>query len=273
MRLVTVVRDGRRQAGRVEGSRVVLLPYEDVGALLAADGWRQLGDADGTAELALADAEFAPVIPFPEKILCVGLNYRDHAEESRVSVPEFPPLFAKFWRCLVGPYEDVAIPTNSEQVDWEAELAVVVGRPLRHASGPEALEAIAGYTVMNDVSMRDWQLRTTQFLQGKAFERSTPLGPALVTLDELADPLALRIRCEIDGEVVQDASTSEMVMKPHQILAYISEFTTLMPGDVVATGTPAGVGAMRTPPMFIAPGQVVGASIEGVGKVANRFVG
>jgi acylpyruvate hydrolase len=272
VRLVTArTRTGRR-AARLDGQHLVLLDAPDVGALLAAGPeWRDVA-ADGGERIAVEGADLAPVVPAPEKIICVGLNYRSHAEETGLGIPEFPTIFAKYARALVGPRDPIVLARNSEKVDWEAELAVVVGREVRHVDEAEARQAIAGYTVSNDISMRDWQARTRQWLQGKTFESTTPLGPALVTLDELDDPDALRLTCEVDGEIVQDASTADLVFSPAAVVAYVSEIMTLAPGDVILTGTPSGIGARMEPPRFLEPGQVVRTVIEGVGELVNRCV-
>jgi acylpyruvate hydrolase len=271
VRLVTARTPTGPRAARVDGSDLVLLDAPDVGALLAGSEWRDVA-ADGGERIAAEGADLAPVIPAPEKIICVGLNYRSHAEETGLGIPEYPTIFAKYARALVGPRDPIVLARNSEKVDWEAELAVVVGREVRHADEAEARQAIAGYTVSNDISMRDWQSRTRQWLQGKTFESTTPLGPALVTPDELDDPETLRLTCEVDGAVVQDASTSDLVFSPAAVVAYVSEIMTLAPGDVILTGTPSGIGARMEPPQFLKPGQVVRTVIEGVGELVNPCV-
>jgi acylpyruvate hydrolase len=186
--------------------------------------------------------------------------------------PEYPTLFAKFAGSLVGARDDIVLPAAAERVDWEAELAFVIGRRARHVRGREAEAAIAGFTVFNDVSARDWQSRTTQYLQGKTFEHTTPVGPALVTSDELDGALGLRITCEVDGRLMQDATTAELIFAPAEIVSYVSQVITLEPGDLIATGTPAGVGDGRDPKVYLQPGQVVRTAIEGVGELINRCV-
>jgi acylpyruvate hydrolase len=214
----------------------------------------------------------APPTPRPEKIFCIGLNYRDHAEEAGLDIPKHPPAFAKFWRALIGATSDIILPENSDKVDWEVELGVIIGRPVRHATESEALDAIAGYTIVNDISMRDWQRRTTQFLQGKTFESATPVGPYLVTPDEVDHARQLRLTCSVDGVLMQDGSTDEQIFSPVELVQYLSQIITLMPGDLIATGTPAGVGAARRPPAFLESGMVVSCAIEGLGKQTNRCV-
>ncbi len=267
--LATVRTGAGLRAARIEGDELVLLDAPDVGALLASGGrWRELAAADGP-RTTLADVDFAPVVPRPEKIICVGLNYRSHAEETGLGVPEYPTIFAKYARALIGANDAIQLPANSSKVDWEAELAVVVGQEVRNAEAGEAAAAIAGYTVANDISMRDWQARTRQWLQGKTFEASTPVGPALITLDELENPDDLGLTCEVDGDVVQETSTSDLIFSPAEIVAYVSGIITLVPGDLILTGTPSGIGARMEPQRFLRPGSVVRTSIAGIGELRN----
>jgi acylpyruvate hydrolase len=272
MRLVTFRTEFGTRAGRLDGDQVTPLEAPDVGALLAADRWRERALAAEEPPRPLEILDLAPVVPRPPKIVCVGVNYRSHAEEKGQEPPEYPTLFAKFARALVGPRDDIVLPRVSESADWEVELAVVVGSTLRHGDEGEAMEAIAGFTVANDVSVRDYQRRTTQFLQGKTFEATTPLGPALVTPDEVDGAADLAIRCELDGTVVQEARTSDLIFSPAQILSYLSSVVTLEPGDVVLTGTPGGVGEARDPQEWLAPGQVLRLVIDGVGECRNTTV-
>jgi acylpyruvate hydrolase len=216
----------------------------------------------------LADVRYAPVVPRPPKIICVGLNYRSHIEEGGIDVPRFPTLFAKFTPALIGANDDIVLPPESTRVDWEAELAIVIGRTVRRAPVEHALDSVAGYAVLNDVSVRDWQMRTAQWLQGKTFEATTPLGPWLVTQDEAPFPHP-SISCEVDGEVMQQAETGDLVFDPAALVSYISTVVTLEPGDVIATGTPGGVGMARKPPRFLQPGQVVVTRIAGLGECRN----
>jgi acylpyruvate hydrolase len=259
--------------GRLDGDRVVELDAPDVGALLSAGpaALEPARHASGPVHDA-ATVDLAPVVPRPGKVICLGLNYESHIRETGRDLPEHPTLFAKFADSLTGPRDPIVLPQVSEKVDWEAELAFVVGAEARHVDGAEAEAAIAGFTVLNDVSMRDWQYRTLQWLQGKAFERSTPLGPALVSPDEVDGARDLEIRCVVDGEVMQRSRTSDLVFSPADIVAYISRFITLRPGDVIATGTPGGVGAFRTPPVFLQPGQELRTIIEGVGELVNEVI-
>lgn len=209
------------------------------------------------------------VIPNPGKIICIGLNYRDHAAETRQSVPEVPVIFAKYANTLIGPAEPILLPRVTQRVDYEAELAVVMGKRGRHITETKAMDYVAGYTAFNDISARDFQMRTSQWTIGKTFDTFGPLGPALVTADEIADPHALAIRLSIDGEVLQDSNTRELIFSIPQLIAYLSSVMTLEPGDVIATGTPAGVGFTRRPPRFLRPGETVRVEIEGIGVLEN----
>jgi acylpyruvate hydrolase len=205
-------------------------------------------------------------------VICVGLNYRAHIAETGREPPEYPTLFAKFADSLLGARDDLVLPSVSERVDWEAELGVIIGRPLYRATADQAAAAIAGYTVVNDVSMRDWQRRTSQFLAGKMFEHSTPAGPYLVTPDEAGNPADLEIGCEVDGVVMQQARTSDLLFGTAEIAAYASQVITLQPGDLIATGTPGGVGDARKPPVYLRPGNVLRTWIEGLGECVNHCV-
>jgi acylpyruvate hydrolase len=187
-------------------------------------------------------------------------------------LPSYPTLFAKFASGLIGAYDDLVLPSVSNAVDWEVELGVVIGRKLWRATIEEARDAIAGFTIVNDISMRDWQARTTQFLQGKAFDASTPVGPVLVTGDEIGDAADLEVRCEVDGVVMQRGRTSDLLFDPAAIVSYISQFAMLGPGDLISTGTPDGVGAGRDPQVFLRPGQVLTTAIEAIGSCVNRCV-
>jgi acylpyruvate hydrolase len=210
------------------------------------------------------------LVPRPGKILCVGQNYRAHILEQGAAMPEHPTLFAKFASALAGARDDIVLPTVSAAVDWEVELAVVVGWPAYRVAEADALEAVAGYAVVNDVSMRDWQFRTSQFLQGKTFDKATPLGPWLVTRDDPdVDEGAMALTCELDGEVVQEGNTSDMVFDVARIVSYISQFTMLRPGDVIATGTPGGSGHFRQPKRYLEDGNLLVTRVAGLGECRN----
>lgn len=272
MKLATIRTADGHAAVRVEADAAVELGFSDLGELLGRDNWRELAAAaDGTRH-SLSELDYAPVVPRPAKIFCVGLNYRTHILEMGRELPRYPTLFAKFANTLLGARDDIALPEVSEEVDWEAELGVVIGSPVRRATAEQAAEAIAGYTVVNDISMRDWQWRTVEWLQGKAFEASTPAGPWLVTPEDVGHAADLELRCEVDGQVMQQTRTSDLLFSPADIVAYISQFTTLEPGDLIATGTPGGVGAARDPKVFLQPGQTVKVVIEGIGECVNTCV-
>jgi acylpyruvate hydrolase len=270
MRLATLRTPNGTRAARIEDGAAVELDAPDVGALLADPRWRVRAAADGPRH-DLAGADLAPVVPRPGKIFCVGLNYRTHILEMGRELPQFPTLFAKFPEALVGPADPIALDPASGAVDWEAELAVVVGAPVRRASAAEAEAAIAGFAVLNDVTMRDWQYRSVQWLQGKTFEATTPFGPELVTPDELPGGTrpALRLTCAVDGETVQSADTGDLVFDPVALVEYISQIVTLSPGDVIATGTPGGVGHARKPPRYLTEGSELVTAIEGIGSLEN----
>ena len=269
MRLATVRTAQGTSAARLVGDRFELLGFDDVGALLASGS--PAASLDVTGVIPSADASLAPVVTQPGKIVCLGLNYKTHILETGRELPRHPTLFAKYREALIGSTDGIQLPTAgvSEQVDWEAELVVVIGQPVRHADAQAALAAIAGYTIMNDVTVRDWQRRTLEWLQGKTFEATTPVGPVMVTPDELGDGSGLRLSCQVNGEEMQAASTSDLLFKPVDIIRYVSTILTLQPGDIIATGTPGGVGFTRTPQVFLRPGDVVETTIEGIGTMRN----
>jgi 2-keto-4-pentenoate hydratase/2-oxohepta-3-ene-1,7-dioic acid hydratase (catechol pathway) len=245
----------------------------DVGALLTQRDWQSQAAAASGASHPLNSIDpqrWAPVVPHPGKILCVGLNYRNHILEMGRTLPEHPTYFAKFPEALVGPFDDVELPPVSDAVDWEGELAVVIGSPARNLTEEQAAEAIAGYAVINDVTMRDFQYRTLQWLQGKTFENTSPFGPYLVTTDEWTPGPALSTI--VNGETMQAVSTSDLVFSPAKLISYFSQIITLNPGDVIATGTPGGVGHARKPPRYLTDGALLETSIEGLGAQANRAV-
>lgn len=255
------------RAGRVDGDDIVILEAADVGEVLRTGNHAETGDA-----IPRATADLAPPVRSPDKVICVGQNYLDHIAEMGNEPPAHPTYFAKFANSLIGARDDMVLPAPdiSTHIDWEAELAIVIGSPVRNASPTEALDAVAGYTVLNDGSVRDWQRRTKQFLAGKMFEGLTPVGPVVVGRDELGDGSGLAIRSSVDGVVKQDSSTSQLCFNVVDIVQDLSRITTLMPGDLIATGTPGGVGAARTPPEWLGAGSVVRCEIEGIGAVENH---
>jgi len=272
MRFATIRTPDGTTAARLDGDVLVPLAATDVGALLADGGGPAAAERAGAVPVPASEASFATLIPQPSKVLCVGLNYRSHILETGRDLPEYPTLFAKFAQTLLGAHDDLVLPSVSGRVDWEVELGVVIGRPIYRATRDEAAAAIAGYTVTNDVSMRDWQRRTLQWLQGKMFERSTPVGPYLVTGDEVGDAADLEVRCEVDGAVMQQSRTSDLLFGPAEIAAYASQAITLLPGDLLLTGTPGGVGDARKPPVYLQPGQTLRTVVEGLGECVNRCV-
>jgi acylpyruvate hydrolase len=261
----------RRFAALVEDD--VLRPLEGIAELGRQTPAKVLAEPPLSDErVPLADATLLPVVPHPGKIVCVGLNYRAHVEEGVYEVPDYPALFSKFAETLVGPGAPVLLPPESEAVDFEAELAFVVGRPVRRAAREDALGAIGGYTIANDVSMRDYQYKTHQWLPGKNWAGSTPLGPFLVTPDEVGDPHALDISLELNGEQMQSSNTSRFIFDIPTLMATISEFIPLAPGDVVLTGTPSGVGYRRDPKVLLRDGDRMVIEIERVGRLESPVV-
>ena len=229
---------------------------------------RETGESHALVDVRL----LAPVRP--RKFLAIGLNYADHIAESGMEAPQFPIFFNKQATCVVGPYDDIHMPRVSTLLDYEGELAIVIGRRCRHVPVEEAPDVIAGYTITNDVSVRDWQLRTPTMTMGKSFDTHGPLGPWVVTADEIGDPHDLRIRTFVNEEMRQDGSTGEMVFNCFEQVAHLSEAFTLEPGDVIATGTPAGVGAVRQPfpEGLLKVGDVVRIEIDGIGSMENTVV-
>ncbi|MCX4427040.1 fumarylacetoacetate hydrolase family protein [Streptomyces mirabilis] len=277
MKLATLRTDGATRAVRLDGDVLVDLGAPDVGTLLGQDDWAERAAAATGGDAmtyALDGAEYAPVVPQPSKVVCVGLNYRNHIQEMGRDLPEHPTLFAKFADALIGAGDDILRPDETDQFDWEVELAVVVGKRVRRARGREAEQAIAGFTVLNDITCRDWQFRTREWLQGKMWDSSTPVGPYLVTPDELPGGVrpALDVRLTVDGEVVQSDTTADLLFDPVALVEYISTIVRLNPGDIIATGTPGGVGHARNPGRYLLGGETVVAEIDGIGRLENRVV-
>jgi acylpyruvate hydrolase len=271
MRLATIRENGTTRAVRVDDNEYVMLPAPDVGALLALGNWWDVAAQAAGDHGSFEDVDIAPVVLRPGKIVGVGLNYGDHIREMGRDLPEHPTLFAKFADSLIGARDPLELPAESDQVDWEAELALVIGRRVHSAGEEAAAAAIAGFAVINDVTMRDWQYRSSQWLQGKTFERTAPFGPVLVTPDELPGTVwpDLTIRAEVNGEVVQRASTRDLVFHPVALVRYVSTIVTLLPGDVIATGTPGGVGHARTPRRYLRDGDTLTTEIADLGRCEN----
>ncbi len=275
MRLATVHTSNGTRAARVDDDdTLTLLDSRCVRTALEDPDWRAMADSATGPTLSLGDADLAPVVPSPDKIICVGINYRTHISEMGRAIPAHPTYFAKYRRALIGPDDPIRLPDPdvSTSIDWEGELAIVIGREVRNASPAEAAAAIAGFCVFNDVSARDWQRRTIQFLAGKTFEAMTPVGPWLTTVDETGEAPALDLVTMVDGVVKQSANTSDLVFGPVDIVADLSRILTLDPGDIIATGTPSGVGFARDPKEYLGPGSTVSVSIEGLGRLKNRCV-
>jgi acylpyruvate hydrolase len=268
VKLATIRTANATAAVRIDDTGAVETGHADVGALLAEHDWQTIAaDADGAHHDATL-LDFAPVIPHPGKIVCVGLNYRSHILEMGRELPSYPTLFAKFADTLIGARDAITMPSASTALDWEAELAVVVGSSVRHANRGTAEAAIAGYCVLNDITARDWQYRTVEWLQGKNFESTTPLGPYLLTADAF-DIASATIEGRVGEEVVQCAPLNDLLFDPADLVAYLSTMFTLRPGDVIATGTPGGVGHAREPRRYLSPGAVVTTSVTGLGQCRN----
>jgi 2-keto-4-pentenoate hydratase/2-oxohepta-3-ene-1,7-dioic acid hydratase in catechol pathway len=211
-------------------------------------------------------------IPRPRKLICVGLNYRDHANETGSEIPDVPTIFNKFATAVIAPGDNIVLPKVSKSPDYEAEFAFVIGRGGRHIQEDNWKDHVFGYTIVNDVSARDYQRATTQWLMGKTFDTFAPMGPWIVTADKIADPHALDISLEINGEILQNSNTRELIFKIPDLLAFLSSVFTLEPGDIVSTGTPAGVGVARNPPRFLQPGDEVVVKIPAIGELRNPVV-
>lgn len=261
--------DGVRFAGRVDGD--TLIPLAGVAELGRDTDIDTLAVATELPERAVpvADVRLLPVVPNPDKILCVGLNYHSHITETKRELPTYPVLFNKFASSLIGPRDDIRLPPESAQVDYEAELALIIGRAGRRIAREDAYDYVLGYAVANDVTMRDFQYKTHQWLQGKAWDNSTPVGPYLVRPDEV-DLSAAGIRTVLRGETLQSSDLSNLIFDIPTLIATVSEFTTVLPGDIILTGTPGGVGYRRDPQIFLKDGDEITVEIDGVGTLVNR---
>ncbi len=240
---------------------------------------RLAGDRDALEEAASKgwlvqskDAYWFAPVPRPGKLICIGLNYRDHAAESNLPIPKEPVVFSKFSTAVIAPGEPVVIPATSTQVDYEAELAVVIGRRAKNVSASHALEYVFGYTCLNDVSARDFQFADGQWQRGKSCDTFAPMGPTIVTADELGDPHSQPIKLILNGMAMQDSNTDQMIFAVPELIEFLSRTITLEPGDVIATGTPSGVGFARKPPVFLKPGDEMVVDIAGIGQLNNPVV-
>lgn len=273
MKLATLRLDGKTSAVRVDSdtSATVIDGYADLSELLNNADWRSIAQKASGQTVSLENADYAPVVPNPGKIICVGLNYGTHIKEMGRELPQYPTLFSKFREALTGPYDDVLVPAYAgSQLDWEGELAFVIGKAAYQVSEADAEEYIAGYSVINDYTMRDYQYRTLQWDQGKTFEKTSGFGPFLTTTDSYS--FGTRLETKLEGQVMQSTSTDDLVFTPTKLVDYISHIVTLQPGDVVITGTTGGVGHARKPAVYIQDGQTVEVSIEGLGTVKNKTI-
>ncbi len=272
MRLIGYLENGTRHIGAVNDDKLIPLGtaadfYRDTRAALVAPG--------GTP-LRLSDVEQAPPVPITARVFCVGINYRSHADESKsvagLDLPKFPMIFGRWESTLVTDGTEIPVPPNEQGLDWEVELAAVIADNVWAATEADALQHVLGYTAFNDLSARRKQLDTSQFTLGKNADRSGPIGPVLVTADELPDPGALRIQTRVNGETMQDGNTRDLIFSVAQIITYITDTVSLRPGDVIATGTPGGVGVGMKPPRFLTPGDVVEVEVENIGILRNAIV-
>ena len=280
MKLASFSKDGRHSYGAVRDGGIVDLGCRlgertpTLRRLLTAGALAEAAHlaTEATPDVPLSAVTFQPVIPDPDKIICVGLNYRDHVAETGRTVTEKPALFARFPGSQVGHLQPLVRPKVSEQFDYEGEMAVVIGTGGRHIPAQRALAHVAGYACYNEGSIRDWQRHTGQFLSGKTFAGTGGFGPWLVTADEIPDPSRLTLETRLNGEVVQRTTTDLMITPVPELIAYISTILPLLPGDVIITGTPGGVGAKRTPPLWMKPGDVAEVEISGIGCLRNPVV-
>ncbi len=281
MKLVTFTQNGASHIGALinsNGQDMVVdlnvaqpgLPSDMIGFLSAGESARKLAEKALSAKaIPLSSVKLQAPIPRPGKIICIGLNYRDHALETGQPIPEYPVVFSKYANSVIGPEDTIILPKVSTKVDYEAELGFVIGRRGRYIAERDAMSYVAGYLPVNDVSARDYQMRTSQWTMGKTFDTFAPMGPALVTADEVPDPHNLKIRLIIGDEILQDSNTCNLIFNIPRLVASLSEVMTLEPGDVVSTGTPPGVGAARKPQRFLQAGEVVRIEIEGLGVLSN----
>ncbi|MGW0251932.1 fumarylacetoacetate hydrolase family protein [Nocardia goodfellowii] len=268
MTYATYEHDGRRHVGELRGSSLVpLAGITELGAGTTPELLRA-AVRDTTAAVSVTEARILPVVPRPGKVFCVGLNYREHVTESRRELPTYPVLFPKFADSLLGGFDDIVLPPESAQVDYEGELVVVIGRSGRRIPEEDALDHVLGYSVANDVTMRDYQYKTHQWMQGKAWDASTPVGPYLVPSDSV-DLAEAGIRTVLNGAKVQESDLSMLIFSIPRLIATISTFTALAPGDLILTGTPGGVGYRRDPQVFLTDGDTISVEIDGVGTIRN----
>ncbi|AXP04094.1 MULTISPECIES: fumarylacetoacetate hydrolase family protein [Pseudomonas] len=280
MKLASFVVQGRSSYGVVEGDHVIDLESlkptlgHDLKQAIANDRLGELTREPlaSLPRLPLADVTFLPVIPNPGKVLCIGINYATHVRETGREMPTYPMIFTRFADSQTAHLQPIVRPTASHKLDFEGELAVVIGKAARHVKHADALDYVAGYACYNDGSVRDWQKHTIQFVPGKNFPNTGGFGPWLVTRDEIGDPQDLELTTRLNGEVMQHTRTSDMIFDVRQLIEYCSTFTELAPGDVIVTGTTGGVGAFREPPVWMKPGDQVEVEIAGIGTLRNSIV-
>lgn len=288
MKIVTFKRSDSDDGHRI-GSMVSESEIRDLTHLVSSGGLTErevlscfnldLGIFDSARDVGRAplldrnDVTLCAAVPRPGKIICIGLNYRDHAAESGMPLPSSPVIFSKFNACAIGPRQPIVIPRGSTQTDYEAELAFVIGRRAKDVSRDDAFRYIFGYTNFNDVSARDFQFADGQWQRGKSCDTFAPMGPCVVTTDEIPDPQNLPIKLRLNGETMQDSNTCQMVFGVAELVEFLSGFITLEPGDVIATGTPPGVGFARTPPVYLRAGDIVEVEIDGLGVLSNSVLG
>lgn len=262
-------RPGLLKAGKIVDLRAHFPDIPDIGEAFFTGGWleKASGIIDPGQDMTV---RLGPPVPRPSKIICLGKNYSEHAREGGFDVPSAPLLFSKAPSSLTGPADPILLPETSGQVDWEVELAVIIGKAGKRIARQDAIGHIAGFAVMNDVSGREAQFGDSQWFRGKSFDTFAPMGPAIVTPDEIPDIANLRLETRVDGRVMQSGSTADLIFDIPSIIAYISRDITLWPGDIISTGTPSGVGIFRDPPITLEDGSVVECSIEGIGTLKNR---
>ncbi len=281
MQFLTVQRDAWDEPGVLNDGQLVGLKgagFDDLLSVISggADALdrvsRWLSRPPDSERLDLAKTHLRAPIPRPPKFICIGLNYRDHAAEAKLPVPEVPTVFAKYSNSVTGHLHPIVLPRNSVKPDYEAELAVVIGKRGRHIPEARWREHVFGYTIVNDVSARDFQMQTSQWTIGKTFDTFAPMGPVIVTADEIEDPHKLAISLTLNGELMQDSNTSNLIFGVPQLIAFLSGVMTLEPGDIISTGTPAGVGFARKPPRWLRAGDEVAVQVEGIGRLVNPVV-
>jgi acylpyruvate hydrolase len=261
----TEILDLTSLTGKENLSAIELLDCFD----LENDFLKKAKGADDLPKTNRSEITVCSPIPRPGKIICIGLNYRDHAEESGMAIPKSPIIFSKFPTCVIGPNDSILIPTESEQTDYEAEFAVVIGKTAKYINRENAMDYVLGYTNFNDVSARDFQFADGQWVRGKSCDTFAPMGEFIATTDEIKDPHNLRIQFRLNGETLQDSTTDQLIFKIPELIEFLTKSITLEPGDVIATGTPPGVGFARKPPIFLKDGDVAEVEIQGLGVLKN----